>query len=295
MVGEINRKQAKILGIKLDSTSKTQVLRFVRSRLARARSGTPFFIVTPNPEIIMRAQKDRKLAEILNSADLVLPDGTGLAQAAKFLSLSAPKPKIVRALVLLVQGALVGLATFFRRDWLFHSLNLIKGRELFLELCKLANKKGWRVFLLGGENGVADETKRVLKRNLKRIEIEVLGGPMLNLTANPASKKDKKIEDQAVSAINKFKPHLLFVAFGAPKQEKWLSKWLPKLDVGGAMTVGGTFNYLAGRSRFPPAQMEKIGLEWLWRLITEPWRFGRVLRAFPIFPLKIFWFKLNTP
>ena len=295
MVGEISRKQAKILGIKLDSTSRAQVLRFVRSRLARARSGMPFFIVTSNPEIVMQAQKDRKLAEILNSADLVLPDGTGLAQAAKFLSLPAPKPRVVRTLILLVQGALVGLATFFRRDWLFHSLNLIKGREIFLEFCKLANKKGWRVFLLGGKNGVAEETKQVLKCNLKRIEIEALDGPMLNLAANPVSKKDKKMEDQAVSAINKFKPHLLFIAFGAPKQEKWLSKWLSKLDVGGVMTVGGTFNYLAGCSKLPPAQMEKIGLEWLWRLIVEPWRFRRVLRAFPIFPLKVFWFKLNTP
>lgn len=295
MVSEISRKQAKILGIKLDSTSRAQVLRFVRSRLARTRSGMSFFIITPNPEIVMQAQKDRKLAEILNSADLVLPDGTGLAQATKFLSLPAPKPKVVRILVLLVQGALVGLATFFRRDWLFHSLNLIKGRELFLEFCKLANKKGWKVFLLGGEDGVAEETKQVLKRNLKKIEIEALDGPMLNLAANPVSKKDKKIEDQAVSAINKFKPHLLFVAFGAPKQEKWLSKWLPKFDVGGAMTVGGTFNYLAGRSKLPPAQMEEIGLEWFWRLIAEPWRFRRVLRAFPIFPLKVFWSKLNTP
>ncbi len=289
MVGEINRKQAKILGIKLDSTSKAQVLRFVRAQPKK------FLIVTLNPEIVMRAQKDKRLAEILNSANLALPDGTGLAQAAKFLKMSNPKNRLTRPLVLLAQGASVGLATFFKKDWLFHSLNLIKGRELFLDLCKLANKKGWKVFLLGGENGVADEVKQVLKRSLKRIEIEALDGPMLNLAANPKSKKDKKIENQVISTINKFKPRLLFVAFGAPKQEKWLSRWLSRLDVGGAMTVGGTFNYFAGRASLPPAWIENLGLEWIWRLMTEPWRLGRVLRAFPIFPLKVFWSKLNTP
>ena len=289
MVGEISRKQAKILGIKLDSTSKARVLGFVRTQHKK------FLIVTLNPEIVMRAQEDRKLAGILNSADLVLPDGTGLAQAAKFLGLPNSENVFFRPIILFLQGIIIGLATFFKRDWLFHSFNLIKGRELFLELCKLANKKRWRVFLLGGENGVADETKQVLKRNLKRIEIEALDGPMLNLAANPVSKKDKKIEDQTVSVINKFKPHLLFVAFGAPKQEKWLSKWLPKLNIGGAMVVGGAFNYIAGHSKLPPAWIEEIGLEWTWRLIAEPWRLRRVLRAFPAFPLRVFWFKLNTP
>ena len=289
MVSKISRKQAKILGIKLDSTSKARVLGFVRTRHKK------FLIATLNPEIVMRAQKDRKLAGILNSADLVLPDGTGLAQAAKFLGLPNSENVLFRPIILFLQGIIVGLATFFKRDWLFHSFNLIKGRELFLELCKLANRKGWRVFLLGGENGVAGETKQVLKRNLKRVEIEALDGPMLNLAANPVSKKDRKIEDQVVSAINKFKPHFLFVAFGAPKQEKWLSRWLPKLNIGGAMVVGGAFNYIAGRSKIPPAWIEEIGLEWTWRLIAEPWRLRRVLRAFPTFPLKVFWFKLNTP
>lgn len=293
MAGKIDRKQAKILGIKLTSTSKAQVLRFVRARRPRRSPSVPFLVVTPNPEIVIRARKDRKLAEILNSADFALPDGIGLAQAAKFLSLPAPKSKLARTFVLLGQGAAVGLATFFKKDWLFNSLNLIKGRELFLDLCQLANKKEWRVFFLGGEDGVADKAKQALKHNLKGIEIEALDGPMLNLAANPVSRKDKRLESQAVSAINKFKPHLLFVAFGAPKQEKWLAHWLPKLNVGGAMVVGGAFDYLSGRASLPPAWIESLGLEWLWRLVKQPWRLKRILIAFPIFPLKVFWFKLN--
>ena len=295
MISEISRKQAKILGIKLDSTSKAQVLRFVRSRLARTRSGTPFFIVTPNPEIIMRAQKDKHLVKILNSANLALPDGVGLVQAAKFLALANPQNRLVRPLVLLFQGLGVGLATFFKRYWITSSLTLIKGREMFSELIKLANKKGWRVFLLGDKQESAQKAVDKLKLNYKKTKFYAASGPNLDLAAKPQSKKDSFIEKEVVSSINKLKPHLLFVAFGAPKQEKWISKWLPKLDIGGAMVVGGVFDYLSGRASLPPSWIENLGFEWLWRLVKQPWRLKRILIAFPIFPLKVFWSKLNTP
>jgi N-acetylglucosaminyldiphosphoundecaprenol N-acetyl-beta-D-mannosaminyltransferase len=59
------------------------------------------------------------------------------------------------------------------------------------------------------------------------------------------------------------------------------------------MAVGGTFRYIAGMSKLPPKWMENFGLEWVWRLITEPKRFSRIFNAFPIFPLRIFWFKIT--
>jgi N-acetylglucosaminyldiphosphoundecaprenol N-acetyl-beta-D-mannosaminyltransferase len=83
------------------------------------------------------------------------------------------------------------------------------------------------------------------------------------------------------------------VGFGAPKQEKWIYKWLPKLRVGGAMAVGGTFAYLSGQSKLPPKWMEERGLEWLWRLLNEPRRALRILKAVILFPLKISWYKFH--
>lgn len=280
-----------ILGIKLDSTSVARVLRFVRERIKRKKK---FYIVTPNPEIVISAQKDKELAKILNSADVSLPDGIGLAAAYKFLKLPNPKDTFVRFLTLFAQGLGVGFSVLFNRDWLLEDLNIIRGRQMFLEFIKLANKKGWRVFLLGGEKGVANKTGQVLSHSFKAVKIKTDTGPMLDESARPITSEERKVEKKSVLKINKFKPHLLFVAFRASKQEKWLHKWLSQLDIGGAMVVGRTFDYISGSGIVlpPPPWMANVGLEWLWTLITRPKRLGRVLTAFPIFPLRVFWSKL---
>lgn len=290
-------KQANILSIKLSSTSEMRVLRFVRGRLRifdkNAAKKVKFIIVTPNPEIVTKAQKDKKLARILNAANLSLPDGIGLAAAYKFMAFPAPKWKILRAPVLLIQGFVVGLAVLFGDRWLTKDLNIIKGREIFLELMKLANKKDWRVFLLGGEDGVAGKTVKNLQKSLKKVVLESAEGPMLDENAIPVSKKDVRIEKDAVRRINRLKPHLLFVALITPKQEKWLDKWMKDLNIGGAMVVGGTFDYMARKTALPPKWMEKLGLEWLWRLISQPGRAKRIFTAFPLFPLRVYWYRLT--
>ena len=291
------RKQANILSIKLSSTSKVRVLRYVRGRLGifdkNAAKKAKFVIVTPNPEIVTKAQKDKELARILNSANLSLPDGIGLAAAHKFMTLRSPKWKILRAPVLLVQGLVVGLAVLFGDRWLTKDLNIIKGREIFLELMKLANKKSWRVFLLGGEGGVAEKTAKNLQKSLKKIVLESAEGPTLDENAAPVSKKNTEIEKDVVRSINRLRPHLLFVALGAPKQEKWLDKWMESLNIGGVMVVGGTFDYMARKTTLPPKWMEKLGLEWLWRLIAQPGRAKRIFTAFPLFPLRVYWHHLT--
>ena len=304
------RKQAHILSIDVHSTSKERVLSFVRGKLRnfdeKPSKIKNFLIVTPNPEIVINAQhdnavvglthlfmqQDKELAEILNSANLSLPDGIGLAAAHKFASLPAPKCKIIRAPVLLIEGLVVGLAVLFNEKWLTEDLKILKGRETFLDLMKLANMKEWRVFLLGGEGNEVEDTEKNLQKSLKKVKIRSAQGPMLDKTANPHTEKDVLIEKEVIKSINNFRPHLLFVAYGAPKQEKWLNKWRGDLEIGGAMVVGGTFNYMAKKTALPPKGMEKLGLEWLWRLITQPKRAKRIFQAFPVFPLKVFWDRL---
>ena len=220
----------------------------VRDFIAR---GYKFYIVTPNPEIILKAQKDKNLLLALNGATISIPDGVGL-------KLADP------------------------------SLNIIKGRDLFLSLISLANKKGWKVFLLGGLGREAEISKQKLEISYRSLKMESSAGPKLDNEAKPVSEKDINIQNDVVERINNFKPRLLFVAFGAPKQEKWLVKWLPKLDVGGAMAVGGTFSYISGTNKVPPKWMGKAGFEWLWRLVTQPKRLKRIFNAVVVFPLRVF-------
>jgi N-acetylglucosaminyldiphosphoundecaprenol N-acetyl-beta-D-mannosaminyltransferase len=290
------RKQAHILGIGLNSTSKKEVLRFVRNFLRSFEKlgdkKPPFFIVTPNPEIILMTQMDQTLSKILNSASLSVPDGIGLAQAYKFLSLPNPRNKLLRLFVLLGQGLYVGTATFLRRGWLERDFKIVKGREVFSSLISLANKKGWRVILLGDRIHSAQQAQSSLEKSYKKIKLYSFDGPNLNKEGIPQTSEDGEIENKVLNEINSIKPHLLFVGFGAPKQEKWVGRRLSKLNIGGAMVVGKTFEWVSGRARLTPKFLGKFGLEWFWRLLTGSTKIKRIWQAVVVFPWKVFIYKL---
>jgi N-acetylglucosaminyldiphosphoundecaprenol N-acetyl-beta-D-mannosaminyltransferase len=268
---EIHRKDLKfgqIMGINVLSTTISEVLTrvedFISDSSELGNRNVKFSIVTLNPELILMAQKVPNLKIALNSADLPVPDGVGLKVA--------------------IPG-----------------LNIIKGRELFMELIELANKKGWKVFLLGGFENEAEAASHNLQLISHNLQIKYDKGPKLDQNGEPVTEIDIKLQKDVIDKINKFAPQLLFVAFGNPKQEIWIYKQslplrgknFPKLNIGGAMAVGGTFRYVAGLSSLPPKWMESVGLEWLWRVVHEPKRIGRIFNAVVVFPLKVFWFKAS--
>jgi N-acetylglucosaminyldiphosphoundecaprenol N-acetyl-beta-D-mannosaminyltransferase len=247
------RKTGQIMGINVISTSSGQVLAGVEDFISYNHR---FFIATPNPELILLSQKNAELRKAMNSADFPVPDGVGLK-----------------------------IANF--------SLSIIKGRSLALSLLKLANKKGWKVFLLGGLDNEAAEAAKQLKIENSKLKIETDAGPILNIRAE-ASGNNKELENRVIEKINNFAPQLLFVAFGNPKQEIWIYKNLSKLKIGGAMAVGGTLRYIAGLAAVPPKWMSETGLEWLWRLLTEPKRIGRIFNAVVVFPFRLFWYRVSN-
>lgn len=239
------RKIVDILGIGVDSTSKGEVLTAVTKKVS---DSSKFYIVTPNPELVLASTKNSLLKSALNNADFAIPDGIGLRVA----------------------------------KW---DLNIIKGREFFLDLVELARKKNWKMFFLGGLDNEA-------KLAAKKLGAEYFEGPKLDKEAKPVLEVDRKLQIDAIERINNFRPHLLFVAFGNPKQEIWIYRNLPRLNIGGAMAVGGAFRYIAGLSKLPPKWIENAGLEWLWRLFTELFRFKRIWNAVVVFPLKFWMSKL---
>lgn len=138
-------------------------------------------------------------------------------------------------------------------------LNRVTGVDLMLSLIE----KGYKTVLVGGKPGVAQQAVITLRRLL-------VGLPTRSLLEG--------ISEPDIEAINRVHPDLLFVALGMGKQEKWIVKNLPKLNVKAAMGVGGALDQIVKPWLRAPKFIRQIGLEWLWRLIIEPWRIRRQLK-----------------
>ncbi|MEK7182672.1 MAG: WecB/TagA/CpsF family glycosyltransferase [Patescibacteria group bacterium] len=285
-----DRKYTTILGVQVNSTQLAEVLTWVEGWIAKKGR---FFVVTPNPEIVMLAQHDTVLARILNRADISLPDGIGLVWASWWLvlreSLFGNEARIVKSNTSNVTVLRNGHPNP-NRITLTHR---VSGIDVMEALIGLASKRGWRVFLLGGRPGIAALAAKKLKneleiRNLK-LEIQADPGLRLNAEGKPVNKKEEIHEIEVIKKISLFKPHLLFVGFGAPKQEKWVASNYNKLQTLGTMVVGGAFDYISGRIPRAPAWLRNMGLEWLFRLIVEPWRWKRQLTL-----LRFAWAVLNS-
>jgi N-acetylglucosaminyldiphosphoundecaprenol N-acetyl-beta-D-mannosaminyltransferase len=142
------------------------------------------------------------------------------------------------------------------------------GVELVEALAPKAAARGQRWYLLGGAEGVAAAAGRVLTARHRGL---VIAGA---LAGDPAPGCDSAMQ----AAIRAAGPiDLLLVAYGAPKQERWLARNLAASGAAVGIGVGGTFNFLTGRSRRPPAAIQRAGFGWLFRLVTEPWRWRRQL------------------
>lgn len=253
---KLGQKYAKILKIGLHITHLERVTKFVAERLEDKEK---FYIVTPNPEIVLKAHKSSFLARIITDSDISVPDGIGLKFAAKF-----------------IDGT---------------DLNIIPGRKLFWDILKIANTKSSRITLYGGWEGDTQKTKEEIEKTFKNLKIQAITPPVYDENCTPVNPEERKKHKSCMGKVKIFQPDLIFVGLTTPKQEKWIRKNFFNLQATGAMTVGGTFSYIAGSSKKPPAWMEKLGLEWLWRVLTNPKRIKRILNAVIVFPWKVFLWK----
>ena len=174
-----------------------------------------------------------------------------------------------------------GIGLILAARWLGYPLKKrLAGVDLMEAICRRAAEKDWPVFLLGGGEGVAEEAALKLAKEYSGLEIEVW---------------DEKAVSNFGKAGSKDKKGILFVALGAPKQEKWIAANLSKMpSVKLAVGVGGAFDFISGRVRRAPKFIRRAGLEWLWRFGCQPWRFRRIFRAVVVFPWLALKEKLST-
>jgi len=159
----------------------------------------------------------------------------------------------------------------------------IPGQAYFREVLKAAEREGFTVYLLGGMPGIAEKAKE----NILKIypNVKIIG------THDGYIQGEK--EKQVIKEINKLQPNIVFVAMGAPKQEKWIYQHRKELKVDVAAGQGGTFDYEAGRIKRAPKAIQKMGIEWLWRLIREPKRIIR-MSVLPVYVIKLLLTKDKT-
>ena len=154
----------------------------------------------------------------------------------------------------------------------------VAGVDLVKRLAVLSATLGYRLYFLGAMPGVAEQAVAVMRT--RHPDMVVAG-----IYAGSPRPED---EDDIVARIRAEQPHILFVAFGAPAQDHWIARNLEQLGVPVCIGVGGTFDYIAGIRPLAPTVLRRLGLEWLYRLITQPWRWRRML-ALPRFAWRVLW------
>lgn len=142
----------------------------------------------------------------------------------------------------------------------------VTGVELTYRLCELAAEKGWRIFLLGAVEGIAKAAAGELCRMYEGLQIVGVDNGYF---------RDR--EEEVLAEISAAKPDILFAALGMPFQEKWLYEHKDRLSAGVMIGVGGSFDVISGMVRRAPVWMQKMRLEWLWRLLSDPKRWRRYL------------------
>lgn len=257
----------KILNISITTVSRKVVLEEIKKYLSSGRAGNgkqtqkhvrPLVVVTPNPEQIVFARAHPFFRDLLNRADVALPDGIGIIGASRFLLSrkheAAQKPITER----------------------------IPGVEFVENLVAIASKRGIRIGLIGGFDGLAVRALECLQARYPGLNGWAETGPELARdTPAQIDALGNAYWSGLVQKIRESHVQILFVGLGAPKQEYVIdrlvreSKTAKLSDPLVMMAVGGTFNILAGTLKRAPQVIRSMGFEWFWRLLQEPWRWKR--------------------
>jgi 1,2-diacylglycerol 3-beta-glucosyltransferase len=236
-----------LAGVPIDPIGMAEAI----SRLRAAIGGPKLFQVsTINLDFMVRAQSDLQIRRIFQRSDLNVADGTPVVWLGRLLGTRVPER--------------------------------VAGADLVPALMGVAAEMGARVFLLGGEGGVAAQAAAVLVAQHPTLVIAGTYEP-------PRASLDEMNHAEALALIEEAKPDILLVALGHPKQERWIELHRDHLPVSVAIGVGCVLDLIAGRSRRAPRWMQRLGLEWTYRLFHEPRRLvGRYLTdAFWLVPIVV--------
>lgn len=213
-----------LLGVGITNATELEVLEYINTGLQK--SNEKYYIVTPNPELLVIASKNKEYKNVLNGAKLALADGVGVLLGA-WLEGKRLKQRIT-------------------------------GIDLVKSLCNYVSKQPITVGFLGGGPSIAVKTAECLQKLYPGLKVSFA------VSEWSEDLKHKKVD-------------ILFVAFGSPKQEIWIKNNLKNIHAKVSIGVGGAFDFISGKTPRAPRFLRSLGLEWLFRLIIQPWRIKRQL------------------
>jgi len=227
------RERFAVLGIDIDAVQIPNALVKMERWIASGERGR--YVAVANVHMIIEAVRNAGFKEILQNADMVVPDGMPLVWRGRRQGFDLPRR--------------------------------VYGPELMFEFCRSTQDKGYRHFFYGGAPGVAERLVRSLRSQMR---IEVAG--TLSPPFKPLSAAE---DAALVEQVNATRPDILWVCLGCPKQERWMYSHRDVLQVPVMVGVGQAFDIYAGSLRQAPHVMRENGLEWLFRLCIEPRRLWR--------------------
>ncbi len=200
-------------------------------------------IATVNPEFVMEARVNKRFDESLKQC-LTVADGWGIVWGIRLLGVNQDQ-----------------------------AVDRITGTWLSEQIVSHAAEKGEKVFLLGGAVGVAEKAALNLSKIYPQLQIAWYSG------AQTVKVEKNEEASMTIARINAYEPDYLLVAYGSPWQDIWIEDNRPYLRTRVAMGVGGVFDEWAGVVKLCPEWLDRIGLKWIFRLISQPWRLKRVMRV----------------
>jgi N-acetylglucosaminyldiphosphoundecaprenol N-acetyl-beta-D-mannosaminyltransferase len=249
----VPKQNYKVLGIDISPYSQDEFYTIIESQLSNQHPDSPLFVVTVNPEIVILSILDNEYRDIITHSSINTADGVGISWAINYLY----KQRVDR----------------------------ITGSDSLERICRVSAKHQQSVFFYGAMPSIAEQAAEKLRARIP--ELEVAG------TYSP-SRPDLSVNELPLDVQYYLKnAEVIFVALGAPAQEKWIHQnisELPncKLIIG----IGGSFDFIAGNINRAPAWMCKLGMEWVYRLYTQPKRWRRMVKL-PMFAFNILLLKMS--
>lgn len=232
-----SRESVHLLGVRVDDVGWSDMLGAVTHFV---QQGGVHRIATVNVEYVMAAQRDAEFAEILRHTDLNVPDSIGVLWAAR---------------------------------WLGHPLReRVTGSDGIYRIAELCAERGFRLFLFGARPGIAERVAGLL--TARYTGLTVCG---VHPGHAQAGVVDGPENDAIAGQIRQARPDVLLIAYPQIPQEKWLTRHQAQTGAPVAMGVGAAFDFVAGVQKRAPRWLQRLGLEWFYRLLCQPWRWKRML------------------